>query len=69
MNASIIFKKFILNPIKKSVKWYLKQTENSVNYVSVTGTFPPAYYEMIMEDRKKKDATTSNDNRKEDLKK
>ena len=68
MNASIIFKKFILNPIKKSVKWYLKQTGNSVNYVSVTGTFPPAYYEMIMEDRKKKDATSEN-NEKEDLKK
>lgn len=68
MNASIIFKKFILNPIKKSVKWYLKQTENSVNYVFVTGTFPPSYYEFIMEERRKKN-TTPEDDEKKDLKK
>lgn len=55
MTASIILKKFIFKPIKKAVKWYLEQTEKSVNHVCMTGTFPPAYYELIFEERRRKE--------------
>lgn len=43
MTASIILKKFILEPLKKSLIWYLEQTAKSG--ICVTGTFPASYYE------------------------
>lgn len=52
MTASIILKKIILGPIK----WYFNKVGNSIRYVSVTGTFPPIYYEMIMKEREKESA-------------
>lgn len=54
MTASIVFiKRFIINPIKKSVKWYFEETAKKGNYICVTGTFPISYYEYIY--RKSKD--------------
>ena len=59
MTASIVFiKKFIINPIKKSIKWYFEETAKKGNYICVTGTFPISYYEYIY-----RKSRNSNDNK------
>ncbi len=44
-----IFKKVIINPFKKAVKWYFTQMSKTGNYICMTGTFPQEYYEMMWE--------------------
>ena len=53
-----IFKKVIINPIKKAVKWYFTQVTKTGNYICMTGTFPQEYYEMMWEcEDKKRDSS------------
>lgn len=57
--ATVIFKKFIVTPLRKSLKWYFKQMAESGNYTCLGGSLPAAYYEWMWnredERRKEKD--------------
>ena len=39
-----IFKK-VVSPFKKAIKWYFTKLAETGNYICMTGTFPPEYYE------------------------